>query len=51
MLEVRQTLALVELDNIEGFIKTIEIIKDYPDKKLYSLHLEEQYMENLTRYQ
>jgi UDP-glucose 4-epimerase len=25
---------LVELDNIEGFIKTIEIIKDYPDKKI-----------------
>lgn len=26
--------SLVELDNIEGFIKTIEIIKDYPDKKV-----------------
>jgi UDP-glucose 4-epimerase len=25
---------LVELDNIEGFIKTIEIIKDYPSKKI-----------------
>ena len=24
----------MELDNIEGFIKTIEIIKDYPDKKI-----------------
>jgi UDP-glucose 4-epimerase len=27
-------ISLVELDNIEGFIKTIEIIKDYPDKKI-----------------
>ena len=27
-------ISLVELDNIEGFIKTIEIIKDFPDKKL-----------------
>ena len=27
-------ISLVELDNIEGFIKTIEIIKDYPDKKV-----------------
>jgi UDP-glucose 4-epimerase len=27
-------ISLVELNNIEGFIKTIEIIKDYPDKKI-----------------
>jgi UDP-glucose 4-epimerase len=27
-------ISLVELDNIEGFIKTIEIIKDYSDKKI-----------------
>lgn len=27
-------ISMVELDNIEGFIKTIEIIKDYPDKKI-----------------
>ena len=27
-------ISMVELDNIEGFIKTIEIIKDYPNKKI-----------------
>lgn len=27
-------ISLVELDNIEGFINTIEIIKDFPDKKI-----------------
>lgn len=27
-------ISLIELDNIEGFIKTIEIIKDYPSKKI-----------------
>jgi UDP-glucose 4-epimerase len=27
-------ISMIELDNIEGFIKTIEIIKDYPNKKI-----------------
>ena len=27
-------ISMVELDNIEGFIKTIEIIKDFPNKKI-----------------